>query len=70
MGKRKKANGEKEEGHFQDGVLNGDGIKTSNDGKIFVGKFKNGVPHGEGKIFNLKGELLEEGIWIEGIKNI
>ena len=44
---------------------NGFGTGFTNDNKIYEGEWKDGVPHGKGKLFKSKGEVIE-GVWEKG----
>ena len=56
------------DGEFIFGICEGKGILEYEDGKIFEGQFKNGVPHGFG---NLKiGSEISFDQWKEGAKKI
>ena len=43
------------EGNCDDGI----GTDFTDDGKIYEGEWKDGLPHGEGKLHVAKGEVLE-----------
>lgn len=55
---------------FADECLEGDcdngvGSGFTDGNKIYEGEWKNGFPHGEGKLFVSKGKVIE-GIWEKG----
>ena len=53
-----------DEGEFKDGVLQGQGERFY-DGYLYIGSFKNGIEHGEGKLSEL-GDLFYEGSFKDG----
>lgn len=55
------------EGHFIDGIFNGQGIYTWAGGDRYEGQFKDGKPHGQGTIFYTNG-TRETGVWQNGEK--
>jgi len=44
---------------------NGIGSGFTEDNKIYEGEWKNGLPHGEGKLYVSRGEVIE-GVWEKG----
>ena len=50
-------------GEFIDGKFNGSGTLTYTDGNIFIGQFKNGLKHGQGKMYNQSGDIIIDNIW-------
>lgn len=49
------------EGNCQDGTGSG----FTEEGKIYTGEWKNGLPHGTGTLFISKGKTVE-GLWERG----
>jgi len=53
--------GSKYTGDFKSGVWSGKGNLTFDDGGGYVGEFKKGKPHGFGKDYDAKGNIIYEG---------
>jgi len=60
--------GTTQEGHFEDGLLQGLGEFRTLDGDYYIGFFKNGLRHGEGT-FNLSNGEIHSGQWENGQLN-
>lgn len=58
--------GEEYFGHVINGVPNGFGKKKSKQGTNYQGEFKDGLEHGYGISFGIKGQITFQGNWIEG----
>jgi len=54
-----------DEGHY----VTGHGEQTSYDGGIYIGQYKNGVPHGDGRISWPRSDRAYDGQWSDGIPN-
>jgi len=50
-------------GPFRDGVKHGDGKEYYKDGKMYNGRFVNGLREGLGELYDSKGELFYKGEW-------
>ncbi|MEY2594238.1 MAG: hypothetical protein RI972_1927, partial [Pseudomonadota bacterium] len=53
-------------GEFRAGKFNGQGILTLPTGSRYVGEFVGGVRKGKGKLFDARGQLVEEGLYEDG----
>lgn len=49
----------------KDGYCNGKGTLYFNDGKKYVGEFKDGMRTGKGKLLDSKDKVLSDGLWAE-----
>jgi len=49
----------------KDGYCNGNGTLYFNDGKKYVGEFKDGMRTGKGKLLDSKDKVLSDGLWAE-----
>ena len=55
------------EGMFHHGLKKGKGELILNNGNIYIGEFKNNKYNGKGKIKDLKGNIVQEGAFKDGI---
>lgn len=53
-------------GHVINDIPNGFGKKKSSHGTTYQGEFKDGLEHGYGISFGVKGQITYQGNWIEG----
>lgn len=58
--------GNKYEGSWARGLLNGEGKLTYANKDCYEGEFEDGKRHGEGKMFFFKKKMTYEGPWIFG----
>lgn len=54
-------------GNLSHGKPSGHGTAKFANGDIYEGAFKDGVPHGSGKLFDNKGRIVQTGKWENGI---
>jgi len=57
-------NGDRYEGSFKDNQRHGKGTMYWVDGTKYTGKWKKNIREGKGKSFDIKGNLVQEGIWV------
>jgi hypothetical protein len=49
----------------KDGYCNGSGALVFDDGRKYVGEFKDGMRTGKGVLFDKQGAVISDGIWAE-----
>ncbi len=59
-------NGDKYDGDFVNGLREGFGTYYWADGEKFLGQFKNNKRNGFGKYFDAQGNLIEQGVYVDG----
>ena len=61
-------NGNKYEGDFSNGLIEGQGKLTAYNGDKYFGELKNGKFHGHGVMKSQSGDIIYDGLWINGEK--
>ena len=64
-GKLMLKNGDIYEGNFINGTIHGQGCHINSEGEKYVGEFKKGKKDGKGKLIDIKGNIIQEGLWRE-----
>ena len=54
-------------GAWEDGLQSGVGSVTYKDGRRFLGHWSRGKEHGEGTMFDKRGQVVEHGVWVDGV---
>ena len=50
---------------FINGTIHGQGCHINSEGEKYVGEFKKGKKDGKGKLIDIKGNIIQEGLWRE-----
>lgn len=65
-GVHESVSGRRYEGEFENHRYHGEGTVTWPDGTKFVGTFHEGLRNGPGRTYAPSGELIREGVWLQG----
>lgn len=57
-------------GDLVDGVRQGQGELRLQDGRLYIGEFANGLPNGQGILYDSIGNVIADGIWVDGSTTI